>query len=183
MEQGKPDELLHKCEMIHQQLGKSHYQQANRLMDEANQFALRINMGKIHSALNMLKEGHPSGTLHLDNGIGGKTVFDILQDKHSPAAKLQAGAVLHGVPPNPLHPVQFEALTRQVICQAALHTTAVAGQSGVDADSWQRMFTSFANTFVQLCDALAACDRRVAGTYIDACSCTRCLHCQPPDST
>ena len=168
--QGKLDELLHECETIHQQIGKSRHQRANRRMDEANQFASWINKGKIHSALGLLKESHfshSSGILHLDDRIGDKTVFDILRDKHPPAAELQAGAVLDGAPPNPPHPVQFEALTRQGIRQAALHTTGAAGPSGVNADSWRRMCTSFADVSDQLCDALAACARRVAGTYID----------------
>ena len=147
-------------------------------MDEASQFASQINKGKIHSALDMLKEGHSSGIFHLDDRMGDKTVSDILRDKHPPAAELQAGAVLDGVPPNAPHPVQFEALTRQVIRHAALHTTGAAGPSGVDADSWQLTCTSFANVSDQLCDALAACTCRVAGTYIDPPSLVAYIACR-----
>ena len=128
--------FIHECDTIHQQLGKSRHQQANRRMDEASQFASWINKGKIHSALDMLKEGHSSGILHLDDRIGDKNVLDILRDKRPPAAGLQPGAVLDGTPPSAPHPVQFEALTCQVIRPVALHTTRAASQSGVDADSW-----------------------------------------------
>ena len=82
------------------------------------------------------------------------------------------------MPPNPPHPVQFEALTRQVICQAALHTTGAAGPSGVDADCWRLMYTLFADVSDQLCDALVARARHIASTHIDPSSLIAYIACR-----
>ena len=63
-------------------------------------------------------------------------------------------------------PIQFESLTRQVIRRAALNTHGSAGPSGVDADTWRRMCTAFSDVSDQLCEAIAACARRLAAMYV-----------------
>ena len=68
--------------------------------------------------------------------------------------------------PTPPHPIQFEALTRQVVLRAALNTHGAAGPSGVAADNWRRMCSGFADISDQLCDAIAASARRLATTYV-----------------
>ena len=103
---------------------------------------------------------------------------DILKDKHPPAEPLHLDAVIPGQAPAPPHPVLFESLTREVVRRAALHTQGAAGPSGVDADSWRRMCTSFGECSDELCDALAKCARRIATTYVDPTSLEAYVACR-----
>ena len=102
---------------------------------------------------------------------------DILKAKHPPAAMIEQSAVLSGTPLEPPHPVRFETLTRDIATRAALYTHGAAGPSGVDADTWRQMCTGFGDTSDELCDALAACARRLATSYVDPISLEAYVSC------
>ena len=165
-QQGDLGQLLHECRTIQSQLEKQEKRQQSRESDSARHFASLVETGKLGSALRQLSDG-PSGGIHyLDDVIGDASVRDILKDKHPQAEPLHLDAVIPGQAPAPPHSVLFESLTREVVRRAALHTQGAAGPSGVDADSWRRMCTSFGECSDELCDALAKCARRLA-TYVD----------------
>ena len=111
-------------------------------------------MGKLGSALCMLVEELNGGPLQLDEHISNERVHDILKSKHPEAAPLHEDTMLPGNPSPPPHPVRFEALTREVVRKASLHTFSSAGPSGVDAESWCHMYTSFSEASDRLCDAI-----------------------------
>ena len=166
-QQGDLGQLLHECRTIQSQLEKQEKRQQSRESDSARHFASLVETGKLGSALRQLSDGPSGGIHHRDNVIGDASVRDILKDKHPQAEPLRLDAVIPGQAPAPPHLVLFESLTREVVRRAALHTQGAAGPSGVDADSWRRMCTSFGECSDELCDALAKCARRLATTYVD----------------
>ena len=123
----------------------------------AANFARLVTNGKLGSALRMLKEELSGGPLQLDEHIGNERVCDILKSKHPEAAPLHEDAVLPGNPSPPPHPVHFEVMMRAVVRKASLHTFGSAGPSGVDAESWRHMCTSFGEASDRLCDEIARC--------------------------
>ena len=166
-QQGDLGQLLHECRTIQSQLEKQEKRQQSRKSDSARHFASLVETGKLDSALRQLSDGPSGGIHHLDDVIGDASVRDILKDKHPQAEPLHLDAVIPGQAPAPPHPVLFESLTREVVRWAALRTQGAGGPSGVDADTWRRMCTSFGECSDELCDALAKCARRLATTYVD----------------
>ena len=177
-QQGDLGQLLHECRTIQSQLEKQEKRQQSRESDSERQFASLVETGKLGSALRQLSDGPSGGIHHLDDVIGDASVRDILRDKHPQAEPLHLDAVIPGQAPAPPHPVLFESLTREVVRRAALHTQGAAGPSGVDADSWRRMCTSFGECSDELCDALAKCARRLATTYVDPTSLEAYVACR-----
>ena len=106
-------------------------------------------------------------------------VCDILKSKHPEAAPLHEDAVLPGNPSPPPHPVCFKALMREVVQKASLHTFGSAGPSGVDAESWCHMCTSFGEASDRLCDAIALCSQQLATSYVNPSSLEAFLSCRP----
>eukprot|EP00117_Sycon_ciliatum_P025674 scpid101616/ scgid21259/ len=130
-----------------------------------------MTSGKLKSALRMVDGDELGAVLRLDNEIDGETVCDLLKGKHPEAASIKPGSVLvpDGVTQLP-HPILLAAITRDNIRRFALKVEGAAGPSGVDADIWQRMLTSFGKASGGLCDAIATCAIRIARfatTYID----------------
>ena len=121
---------------------------------------------KISSAMRLLSEPS-SGVLKLDDTFEDKLISQILDEKHPKPAPPSSDALLSGtLPPQP-HPVKFSALDLEMIRRAALNTYGAAGPSGVDAEGWRWMCTSFSDASDSLCDALASSARRLATQYID----------------
>ena len=94
------------------------------------------------------------------------------------AEPLFEDAVLPGNPSPPPHPVCFEALTREAIRKASLHTFGSVGPPGIDAESWRHMCTSFGEASDHLCDAIALCSRRLATSYVNPSSLEAFLSCR-----
>ena len=63
--------------------------------------------------------------------------------------------------PEKANPMTFEGLGADAIRQAALHTKAAAGPSGLDAYAWIRLCSSFKSASNCLCIALAGVGRRI----------------------
>ena len=175
-QEGGISELLREARTIQQQLSDvARKSQASpkegRCKDNARIFASLVTAGKTSSAIRMLsQEEQGGGVLSLEDRIGERSVRDILLEKHPPAEPLHPEAVIGGKPPPAPHAIAFAALTRDVIRQVSLHTQGSAGPSGMDATAWRRMCTAFDSASDDLCDALAACARRIASTYVDPAS-------------
>ena len=179
---GHIHELFHESETIQTQTAKWQDKMQRNAGDPeaamAANFARLVTNGKLGSALRMLVEEQSGGPLQLGEHIGNERVRDILKSKHPEAAPVYEDAVLHDNPSPPPHPVRFEVLTTEVIQKASLHTFGSAGPSGVDAESWRHMCTSFGEASDCLCDAIALCSRRLAPSYINPSSLEAFLSCR-----
>ena len=110
-----------------------------------------------------------TGVLELDANLSeGKTVREILKEKHPEGADAEFESLLRpDEGPTAPHPVIFDELTGPAIKAAALRTFGSAGPSGIDANGWKRLCSSFHGASRSLCDAVAAVARRLATSYVD----------------
>ena len=132
--------------------------------------------GRVRAALRLLVKDGRTGLLKLDQVIGaaegstGKTVKEILEEKHPDANQAYGDAILSRSDNelhDDFHPILFESIDAEVIRNSALRTQGAAGPSGADAMLWRRFCTAFGMKSNDLCSALAACARRICTTYMD----------------
>lgn len=97
---------------------------------------------------------------------GGETVRDILHKKFPPRRPLVEAALQADEPEQHTHPIIFESFTGSLICTTVIHTSGSAGPSGVEAQGWRRMCTSFHDASQQ-CEAIAAVTHRLCTTLVD----------------
>jgi len=135
----------------------------------AHSFAKLMFAGNTKAALTLLSD-HPRGKcLRLNEFVGstGKTVRDLLVDKHPPAEPLHTGCLISDSTVPDYHPVIFDDLDGNVVREAALHTSGAAGPSGVDAYGWRRLCSAFGSVSGELCCSIAALARRLCTSFID----------------
>ena len=91
--------------------------------------------GRVSAAMPILSEASSGFVLDLEQPMAeGKTVRDVLREKHSDGRQVTHDALLEASEgPPPPHPVLFTRITGASIKQAALRTFGGAGPSGVDA--------------------------------------------------
>ena len=132
--------------------------------------------GRVRAALRLLVKDGRTGLLKLDQVIGaaegstGKTVKEILEEKHPDANQAYGDAILSRSDNelhDDFHPILFESIDAEVIRNSALCKQGAAGPSGADAMLWRRFCTAFGMKSNDLCSALAACARRICTTYMD----------------
>ena len=103
----------------------------------ARKFSQLMMEGRVRAALQLLTKETRSGLLSLDEVISdgsGKTVRDVLEDKHPDPEPIHADAILNEDTTNAdFPPILFDSITAEVIRSSALHTEGSAGPSGVDA--------------------------------------------------
>ena len=124
----------------------------------------------MRQAMKLLSNNSDTGLLSLDKIIddtSGKTVRDVLEDKHPDPRPAYPEALLGDADSDSFHPAIFDTITGESIRAAALHTQGAAGPSGLDALSWRRLCTAFGQKSNDLCAALAAVSRRISTTFID----------------
>ena len=168
-EQGDVNNLMIEARTVQAQLKQRDHSSKSRhkAQDDARRFAKLVHEGKVGSSLRMLSDDTAKGVHMLDTEINGKSVREILSDKHPPAEPIQNSAVMPGEPPAPPHPTYFAAINRESIRQAAIDTQGAAGPSGMDAEAWRYLRTGFGSASDALCDALAVCARRLACGWVD----------------
>ena len=98
---------------------------------------------------------------------GSETIKDVLQKKFPPRRPVVEAALQGDKTGLQTHPIIFESITGPLICTTALHTSGSAGPSGMDAQGWRRMCTSFHDASQRLCEAIAAVERRLCTTMVD----------------
>ena len=129
-----------------------------------------VLQGKITAASRLLTERSKGGVLSLDELTGGKSVKEVLLEKHPAPAPLVSGpCVLEGAVPAVTTATQeslLSKLDRSALQKAARETTGAAGVSGVDAFDWRRMMSSYPESDA-LCDAMASAARRLASCPLD----------------
>ncbi len=111
-----------------------------------------------------------------------QTVRDILKQKHPEGKPVTPSAVVDSDPSDPSlsepHPVIFEQITGSLVRSVALRTEGAVGPSGIDAQGWRRLCSSFQHAFSGLCDALACVCKRICSTYVDPCGLTAFVACR-----
>ena len=145
--------------------GKKHRSQE----DIMRTFTNLMLVGRVASAMRVLDENSSGGVLDLDAKVTeGKTVRDVLREKHPPAGDVNPEALVEPEQgPQPPHPILFERLTGESIKRAAMRTFGAAGPSGLDAAGWRRLCLSFHGASNTLCEALAAVGRRMSASFVD----------------
>ena len=85
------------------------------------------------------------------------SVEEALQSLHPEGQPADASALLEGPLENalPFDPVIFTSIDGHMIKNVALHSTRSAGPSGIDANAWWRMCSSFKEASSNLCEAIA----------------------------
>ncbi len=149
----------------------------------ARKFSQLMMEGRDRAALQFLTNETRSGLLSLEDIINdgsGRTVKDVLEDKHPDPEPAHADAILNERIANvDFHPVLFNNITAEVIQNSALHTEGAAGPSGVNALSWRRLCTAFGQKSNDLCSALAAVARRICTSYVDPSCLMAHTSCRP----
>jgi len=102
--------------------------------------------GNFKAALRFLSNHSRRSFLPLSSKVGGLTVFDELMKNNPPPSTDIPG----DTPFESCHPIIFESL--DVVCKAVLCTK---GSSGMDAQGWRHLFTSFKNASYDLFRSLA----------------------------
>ena len=93
--------------------------------------------------------------------------------KHPPSKPVLQSAIFNGVSNSEQHPILFERIDGDLIQNTATRTEGAAGPSGLDAAAWRRLCTSFKSCSTELCDALAAVNKRICtATFVDPSSLT-----------
>ena len=130
--------------------------------------------GKINAALKLLEErSKENGVLRCEeklnlDGMGEKSVLEILQRKHPKPQELRMEALpFRNEEPPDVHPVSFEAITASIVRRAALQTKGAAGPSGLDAYCWRRLCTAFQTASDDLCQSLSMLARKLCTSYVD----------------
>ena len=137
---------------------------------KARKFAQLMMEGRVRATLQYLTKDAESGPLRLDEAVNdgsGRTVRDVLEDKHPDPEPVNADAIVSETPGDNFHPIVFDNITPEAIRKSALLTTGSAGPSGVTAMMWRRLCTAFGQRSNDLCSALAAIARRICTTYVD----------------
>ena len=134
---------------------------------EACKFAQMMMEGRVKAALQHLTE---SGPLRLDEAVNdgsGRTVRDVLEDKHPDPEPVNADVIVSETPGDSFDPIIFDNITPEAVRKSALLTTGSAGPSGVTAMMWRMLCTAFGQKSNDLCSALAAIARRICTTYVN----------------
>ena len=143
--------------------------------DPARQFGLFMATGRVHQALRVLKEeqsdAEASGVLHMEEAIkvsDGTSVLvkDILREKHPSAQKASPDILIEGEIPR-VNTIRFEALSPNLLQRVSLHCQGSAGPSGLNANAWRRLCSSFKGASTKLCQSLANLARLLATQEVD----------------
>ena len=120
-------------------------------------FSKLMFQGRTRAALRLLDKSASKGLRSLNSvSTRGKTVRAILKEKHPKSREPSPDVLLRevdGCEPG-AHPIIFESLDADCIRKAGLKVERGAGPSGLDADAWRRLCTSFKSASNDLCNAI-----------------------------
>ena len=133
----------------------------------ARRFGNLLRKGKVKDTMRLLKE-NTQKPLKSSDIVNGKTVLEILQEKHPEGRPLNPDVLSQSESPHTdFHPIVFEGIDASLVRSSALKVKGSAGPSGLDAHQWRRLCTSFGHYSDDLCDAVAAITRRLCTEYVD----------------
>ena len=136
--------------------------------------------GRVKAALRLLSDNPGAQPLNLAMPVDatGKTVRDVLEDKHPDPMPAHPDILVNNPDNDSFHPAIFENITGESIRTAALHTQGAAGPSGLDAHSWRCLCTAFGQKSNDLCAALAFVVRRISTTFVDPSTLQAYINCR-----
>jgi len=165
---GKIDELLEEGRILQQHATADRKPlQKNHPAKVRKTFVKLMQEGKIGAAGSVLEKNSAGRVLDLSERVGNKTVMEILIEKHPSSQPLHED-IAEATPPSSgsSHPAIFDKIDGDLIKRAALRTRGASGPSGINADSWRRILTSFGSHSIELCRCLAAVGRRLCTDQI-----------------
>ena len=113
----------------------------------------------------------PAGVLHLNETItldDGSTlsVREILVEKHPSSSPATESVLMPGDLPN-VNDISFEELTAALMQKLARQCQGSAGPSGLNADSWRRICSSYKGASAAMCQALSNFARLLARKLLE----------------
>ena len=132
-------------------------------------FSSLVLTDRLNSAVRYLNPDSLSGVLSLAdiaNPATGQTVKDVLLEKHPNAAVAPSHALLSG-DPKMANAIMYQRITPELIKRISRRMHGSTGPSGLDADAWTRILTSYKASSDRLCAALAAAARCVCIESLD----------------
>ena len=139
----------------------------------AKTFSDLISNGKVRGALRFLSRKNSGGVLRLEEMVPDKTgeetvlrsVHEILKDKHPTSSLPIPCTLLHSEEDqDSTNFILFDTLNHEAILNSSLHTQGSAGPSGLDAQAWRHLCSSFKHASTNLCTALANVGKRYCCT-------------------
>lgn len=163
--QGKIYEILNEGRTIQKYLSTK--KNVRRCNDDPSIFSNLVHKGKIKQAARLVSKTEQTGILDLNASLHGKTVLEILKEKHPAGKPISEEALVEVSHPEETNPVIFEKITASLIKRIVLNMKGSGGPSGIDANGWQRYCTMYNDESTNLCEAVAATARRIAITPLD----------------
>ena len=130
------------------------------------EFAKMVYSDRIGTAAHYLEDDGGGGVLPLDKIVGGKSVLELLRDKHPVPADAEPEILLDDeatVQEN----VLFDSITPAQIRKTCMIMKGAAGPSGLDSAAWRRMASMYTSASDDLCSALARAAKRLCTEAIE----------------
>ncbi len=159
-EAGKLHELVHEAKRCDKQLAVNGVKMSREHVERV--FNRLMLLGRVRSAVRLLTEKGSGGVLdpdaeaHGKNGPLGKTVYEVLLEKHPPQRIADASAFIEC---NELPPLEHVDITGAHIETVARSLRGSAGPCGTDADQWRSYLLRFGKASERLREAVAASTR------------------------
>ena len=139
--------------------------------------------GNTKAALRLITEQNKGDVLSLDDTVNlpntsVKTIGELLIEKHPPCRPAFKESLIPTEAPPLVHPIIFEAIDASAIRSASLRTQGAAGPSGLDAQCWRRLCTSFKEASNGLCYSLSKVAVRICTSFVDPKSISPLLACR-----
>ena len=123
-------------------------------------------------ALRLLSDN--GGPLPLNDDVLAK-----LKEKHPPKQEPNPSAIIDTeLSFEEVHPIIFEQIDGKLIHDVILRMDGAAGPSGLDANSWKRVCSSFGLPSSDLCATVASVTKRMCTTFVDPNSLSALVACQ-----
>ena len=107
----------------------------------------------------------------------GKSVRDVLREKHPSSQLVAARALLPSNSTCDTSPIIFEEIDEVLIQKMALKCEGAPGPSGLAANEWRKLCSSFGPSSNDLCCAIAAVTRRICVEFVDPCCLSAFVAC------
>ena len=158
--EGKLHELVAEGSSIHRNLAMPN---KKKPQSRNKQFSNAMKQGKLGSAISCLLNEMGKGVLGLKDTTDGKTVKELLLEKHPKARNGDPDSIVSQteIEPPDFHPVLFDNITGALVRQRALQLGGSGGPSGADSTHWKRMLTEHGRPSDDLCNAIALVARKL----------------------
>ena len=133
-ELGEVMELLKESDTIQKNMKATN--KTTSINEISGKFTREMRKGNIHNAMKLLTNNLKNGVLPLN-----KKTLEQLKQKY-PQRRDADPEIMLPDKPEEIHPIKFDSIDAENVRKAALKTRGGIGASGLDADGWQRIFTS-----------------------------------------